>query len=81
MKQFQDWTVRVIVFCAVGTCVCFGGLAYLQVRVADQAAKGRMARDRQTAVYPVSLKVYLDAYERGKITRADLDCFRVATAC
>jgi hypothetical protein len=65
----------------LGTCLSFAGLAYLQVQVAGKASKGDVARDRQTLVFPVSQKVYVDAYVRGVITAADLACFRDSSKC
>lgn len=77
----ERWTGRIVIFCAVGTCLCFIGFAYLQVRVSGQSAQGQMARLRQQVVFPVSLKVYVDAERRGVITREDLACFRDSSKC
>lgn len=81
VSGLERWAARIMIFCAVGTCFCFAGLAYLQVRVNGQAGEGSRARARQQAVMPVSLKVYEDAKRRGVISADDLACFRDSASC
>jgi hypothetical protein len=70
-----------VTFCVVGTCVCLAGFAWLNVRVSGQASEGQRARTRQQAVYPVSLKIYDDAHERGVISDGELECFKDSSKC
>jgi hypothetical protein len=81
ITRLERWMTPIIVFCALGTCVCFAGLGYLQLQVKGQASKGEDARTRQQAVFPVSLKLYEAAYADGKISRADLECFKTGRRC
>lgn len=78
---FEKWLTPIIVFCAIGTCVCFAGLAWLQLQVKGQASSGQDARTRQELVFPVSLHVYEDAYRRDVITARELACFRDSRRC
>lgn len=67
--------------CIAGTCLCLIGLGYLQIQLRGEAARGNAARDRQQLVYPVSVKLYEDAYQRRVITGRDLACFRDSSQC
>jgi hypothetical protein len=66
---------------AVGIVFNFTLLVPLIGQVALQSSEGQAARDRQQAVYPVSLKLYVDAARRGVISASELDCFRVSSRC
>lgn len=63
-------------FCTTGIVVEAIFLAPVVKRQARYAEDGRMARERQQLVRPVSLKVYEDARRRGVITSDDLACFK-----
>lgn len=71
--------VLTFLIAAVVAALVVGVLAL--VKVADLAGQGAKARDRQMQVFPVSLKVYEDAYARGKITADDLTCFKSGRKC
>lgn len=43
--------------------------------------RGGDARSRQQSVYPVSVKLYEDAHERGVISGTELDCFKTGRHC
>lgn len=66
---------------AVGIVVNFTLLVPLIGTVATESAKGKDARDRQQAVYPVSVKLYVDAERRGVITARELACFKDSSKC
>lgn len=73
--------MAIIIFCAIGTIFCLMAYGYLQFQVSDQAGEGAKARERQQAVFPVSVKLYEDAETRGVITAADLLCFKASSKC
>lgn len=75
------WLGRLIVLCAVGTCINFAGLAIALLLISDQAGQGAEARDRQNQVFPVSCKLYVDARTRGVISERDLRVFETPQRC
>ena len=66
---------------ALGIVVNFTLLIPLISRVSTASSEGQEARARQQAVFPVSLKVYEDAFDRGVITLRELACFRSSAEC
>lgn len=68
----ERWAPRVILFCAVGTCVCVVGLIWLGVQVVGQISQGQKARETQCMTFPVAKKLYAGAAKYRIITRADL---------
>jgi hypothetical protein len=77
----SQWTVRLIVIFGVGSCLNFAGLGAALFLIRGQARNGEMARARQQAIFPVSIKVYEWAHGAGKITDADLACFKTGRGC
>lgn len=78
VSGLERWSGRIIAFCAVGTCLCFAGLAYLQVRVSGQASDGQKARATQCRTFPIAVKLYTAAARYRLITAADLKTYRAA---
>lgn len=72
---------RITAICVVGTCLCFIGLGYVQTQVRSQASEGQKARDRQEQVFPVSCKIYVDAFKRGVITEGELGVYETPKRC
>lgn len=66
---------------AAGACFNLAGLGVALFLIRGQAKAGQMARARQEAVYPVSVKLYEDAWRRNVITLGELQCFRSSAAC
>lgn len=65
----------------IGIAVNFALLIPALKTQGEQAREGQKAKTRQTAVYPVALKVYADAHARGVITDDDFECFRTGHRC
>jgi hypothetical protein len=84
-EQISDgvsrWSTRIIVGCAVGTCINFAGLAIVLLLISSQASQGADARERQELVFPVSCKLYFAAFDRGEITAKDLRVFETPKQC
>jgi hypothetical protein len=78
VSRLERWAGRIILFLVLGTCVCFGGLVYLQVRVQGQASEGRKARVTQCRTFPIGIKLYTAAARYGLITAGDLRTYRAA---
>lgn len=83
VSGLEHWATRIMIFSAVGTCLCFAGFAYLQVKTGRLASAGQKARTRQQAVFPISVKAYtwIAKHPDAHITTADLDCFRTGVGC
>lgn len=77
----SPWVTRMMLVFTIGTCMNFAGLGVAIYLIRGQAHQGDLARKRQQAVYPVSMKLYEDAARRGVISRKDLECFRMAENC
>jgi hypothetical protein len=56
ISGLERWRSRIMLFCVLGTCACFVGLAYLQVRVSGAVGSGRDARVTQCLTRPVTIK-------------------------
>ena len=66
---------------ATGIVINFTLLVPLIGQVATQSSEGQDARQRQQAVYPVSVKLYEDAERRRVITVRELACFKDSSKC
>lgn len=75
------WLPSFLGLALVGVAVNFTLLLPALHRQAIQSHEGQLARARQRATYPVSLKVYEDAERRGVISARDLACFKSASNC
>jgi hypothetical protein len=78
VSRLERWAGRIILFLVLGTCLCFAGLVYLQVRVSGQASEGQKARATQCRTFPIALKLYAAAAKYRLITAADLRTYRAA---
>lgn len=78
LSRLERWAGKIMVFCAIGTCVCFIGLTYLQLQVSGQARDGRKARVTQCRTFPVAIKLYEAAARYGLITQVDLGTYLAA---
>lgn len=56
-------------------------LAPVVKRQAEQSREGLKAKQRQEQVFPVSCRIYVDAYKRGVITSAELRVFETPKRC
>lgn len=83
IDKFVDspWFSRLVILFAVGIVVNFAGLSVVILLLSQNARQGRMAREVQQAKYPVSVKLYEWAHDAGKISAADLECFRDWRSC
>jgi len=75
------WRPVLLGLMTAGIVVNFALLLPLINRFAMESAKGKDARDRQQAVYPVSVKLYEDAERRRVITVRELACFKDSSKC
>lgn len=81
-REVKSWFLPgMVALMAVAIAVEFMLLIPLLREQGQQAMQGERARKRQQAVYPVSLKIYVDAERRGVISRRELECFRFSRSC
>lgn len=80
-EWFGRWLGRLMVVCAVGTCINFAGLAIALILISNQASNGADARDRQQATFPVTVKAYSWIESQGGITSRDLSCIKSSDSC
>jgi hypothetical protein len=77
----SQWTTRLMVALAVGTCMNFAGMGVALFLIRGQAAQGQIARDVQVQRQPIWEKVASDEWRRGVITGRELACFRDSAQC
>lgn len=78
VDRLEEWAGKIMVFCAIGTCACFAGLACLQFQVSGQAHQGQNARITQCRTFPVAIKLYTAAARYQLITPDDLKTYLAA---
>jgi hypothetical protein len=76
MSGLERWSGRIVTFCAVGTCLCLAGLAYLQVRTGGLASDGAKARVTQCQREPVIHKLIVAGAHYHLLSPADVKTFR-----
>lgn len=64
---------RITVVCVIGTCVCFVGLGWLNMRVSRQASDGSAARVTQCKTRPQAIKKENYFVEIGTLTEKERD--------
>jgi hypothetical protein len=76
LRQWWQATVAIVAMVTALTAMAF---AYPSLkRTQDFAQDGKVARDRQCALYPISLKMYAGAAKYGILTPEDLATYRAA---
>jgi hypothetical protein len=76
VSRLERWAGRIILFLVLGTCVCFGGLVYLQVRVQAGAREGQKARVTQCEREPVIDKLVVAGARYRFLTPGDVARFK-----
>lgn len=76
MTGIEKWSGRIVTFCAVGTCACLAGLAYLQVRTGSLASDGAKARATQCLREPIIRKLVVAGEHYHLLAPADVLTFR-----